>query len=80
MISEDKITDIFCIADDFCKEFEKEYSKMAVSAPSGRTRRCKRTMSDAEVITVLIAFHFNTYRNLPSLLLQCLDFMEGLSA
>ena len=63
MISEDKITEIFCIADDFCKEFEQEYSKMAVSASAGRTRRRKRTMSDAEVITVLIAFHFNTYRN-----------------
>ena len=25
MISKDKITEIFCIADDFCKELEKEW-------------------------------------------------------
>ena len=25
MISKDKITEIFCIADDFCKELEKEF-------------------------------------------------------
>ena len=27
MISKDKITEIFCIADDFCKELEKEFEK-----------------------------------------------------
>ena len=27
MICKDKITEIFCIADDFCKELEKEFAK-----------------------------------------------------
>ena len=27
MITESKVTEIFCIADDFCKEFEVEMSK-----------------------------------------------------
>ena len=27
MITENKITEIFCIADDFCKELEKEFAK-----------------------------------------------------
>ena len=27
MITKDKITEIFCIADDFCKEFELETDK-----------------------------------------------------
>lgn len=27
MISKDKITEFFCIADDFCKELEKEFAK-----------------------------------------------------
>ena len=31
MISKDKITEIFCIADDFCKELEKEFAKKGVS-------------------------------------------------
>ena len=27
MITEDKITEIFCVADDFCKEFNAEIAK-----------------------------------------------------
>ena len=26
-ITKDKVTEIFCIADDFCKEFDKEIEK-----------------------------------------------------
>lgn len=68
MITEDKVTEIFCVADDFCKEFEKEIKKNAI--PQGKTdgkaprrRNRKGRMSDAEIITILICFHFNTYRN-----------------
>ena len=28
MITEDKVTELFCIADDFCKEFNAEIKKM----------------------------------------------------
>ncbi len=28
MITESKVTEIFCIADDFCKEFEVRWQKM----------------------------------------------------
>ena len=64
MITESKVTEIFCIADDFCKEFEVEMAKNVLpSSPSASKRRRKRIMSDAEVITILICFHFNTYRN-----------------
>ena len=31
MITESKVTEIFCIADDFCKEFEAEMAKNASS-------------------------------------------------
>ena len=30
MITESKVTEIFCIADDFCKEFDAEMAKNAV--------------------------------------------------
>lgn len=29
MITKDKITEIFCIADDFCKKFDVEIAKQA---------------------------------------------------
>lgn len=32
MITESKITEIFCIADDFCKEFEVEMAKNTLPA------------------------------------------------
>ncbi|SNR92304.1 hypothetical protein SAMN06265364_11959 [Prevotella jejuni] len=41
MITKDKITKIFCIADDFCKEFELETDKTGLSAES--TSKCKIT-------------------------------------
>ena len=72
MITESKVTEIFGIADDFCKEFEVEMAKNVLpSSPSASKRRRKRMMSDAEVITILICFHFNTYRNFKHYYLSC---------
>lgn len=34
MISKDKITEIFCIADDFCKELEKVFKDIATKGKS----------------------------------------------
>lgn len=64
MLTDDKITEIFCICDDFCKEFDKEIEKNSIKATDGRKhRRRKGLMSDAEIMTILICFHFNTFRN-----------------
>jgi hypothetical protein len=38
MLTTDKITEIFCIADDFCKEFSKEMKKVP-QLPQGGKRR-----------------------------------------
>ena len=66
LISE--VTEIYCIADDFCKEYELELNKKALSLsnPSPntpKTRNRKGRMSDAEMITILVMFHSNTFRN-----------------
>ena len=64
MITKDKITEIFCIADDFCKEFELETDKIGLSEKNkGCHRHRKWRMSKSEIITILICFHFNSYRN-----------------
>lgn len=64
MLTDDKVTEIFCICDDFCKEFDKEIEKNSIKASDGRKhRRRKGLMSDAEIMTILICFHFNTFRN-----------------
>ena len=72
MISKDKITEIFCIADDFCKELEKELAKKVLpDSDNAPKRHRKRMMSDAEIITILICFHFNSYRNFKHYYLYC---------
>ena len=64
MITKDKITEIFCIADDFCKEFELETDKIGLSERNKGCHRHRRwRMSKSEIITILICFHFNSYRN-----------------
>lgn len=64
MITEDKVTEIFCIADDFCKEFESEIKKNGLAEADGKKhRRRKHLMSDAEMMTIMICFHLGGFRN-----------------
>ena len=39
MITESKVTEIFCIADDFCKEFEGEMAKNALPSTTDTPKR-----------------------------------------
>ena len=49
MITKDKITEIFCIADDFCKEFESEIDKIRLPNDTKcKHRRRKWRMSKSE--------------------------------
>jgi len=65
MLTKDKITEIFCIAYDFCKHFAVEMAKkpklLAADGKRHRNRPCE--MSDSEIITILILFHFGTFKN-----------------
>lgn len=63
-----KVTEIYCIADDFCKEYELEMNKKALSLSnpspnSPKTRNRKGRTSDAEMTIILVLFHSNTFRN-----------------
>ncbi len=68
MIIENKITEIFCLADDFCKYFSSELKKYQLS--DGKKHRNKPgRLSDAEVITILILFHSKGFQ-MPQTLLH----------
>ena len=58
MINFDKITDIFCIVDEFCTEFNKFSSKFTLGNPPKR----KPKMSNSEVITIMILFQLSGFR------------------
>ncbi|MCL2598022.1 MAG: IS982 family transposase, partial [Paludibacter sp.] len=65
MLTLDKITEIFCIADDFCKYFDAETAKMpklpTTDGKYHRNRPCE--MSQSEIITILLLFHFGDFKN-----------------
>jgi len=59
-LTEDKVTEIFYLADEFCQEFSKNFDHHLIGTKPRKTPR----MSDSEVIAILIFFHFGTFRNL----------------
>lgn len=60
----DKVIDIFVRVDDFCLEFEKEFKKYTLKSDSNtKKRNRKASLSDSEVISLLIAFHDGHFKN-----------------
>lgn len=62
----DKIIETFIKVDDFCNEFSKEFSKVQTPrlVKSGKKHRNRATsLSDSEIITLLITFHGGQFRN-----------------
>ena len=53
MITQDKITEIFCAADEFSKVFDVEFSKRSLGKAK---RNRKATLTDAEIMTILIMY------------------------
>ena len=62
MITEDKVTEIFCMADDFCKFFDAMVAKYTLKPTRKRKYHRDSTMSKAEVILIMILFHDSGYR------------------
>ena len=47
MFTEAKITEIYCMADDFCKEFARQQEKYMIEDGTGKRRNKPNRMSDA---------------------------------
>ena len=54
MITEAKVTEIFCMADDFCKFFDAMTTKYALKPTGKRKYHRSSTMSKAEVMLIMI--------------------------
>lgn len=64
MITNDKIIEIFCATDEFSKKYEEEIENMPLLSSEGKVRRRRAaSMSDSEIMTILIMFHFGTFDN-----------------
>ena len=62
MITKDKVTEIFCMADDFCKFFDAMVAKYTLKPTGKRKYHRDSTMSKAEVMLIMILFHDSGYR------------------
>ena len=64
MITSDKIIEIFCATDEFSKKYEEEIENMPLLTSDGKARRRRAaSISDSEIMTILIIFHFGTFDN-----------------
>ena len=57
MFPESKVTGIYCMADDFCKEFTFQQEKYMIGYKQTKHRNKLNRMSDAEIMVILILFH-----------------------
>ena len=68
------ITEIFCLVDEFCKNFEKELQKLSLD--TGKTKRKpinKPSLTISEIVTILIMYSFSHSKNFKYYYLLCLD-------
>lgn len=66
MIPDDKVTEIYFIIDEFFKEFDTIIREHSLDNPNTKKRNRKFTMSESEVMTILLLFHFGAFKNLKS--------------
>ena len=62
MITESKVIELFCMADDFCKFFDAMMTKYTLKPATKRKYHRDSTMSKAEIMLIMILFHDSGYR------------------
>ncbi len=62
MLTDDKVTELFCIADDFCKFFDAMMEKYTLKPDGKRHYHRNSTLSKAEIRLIMILFHDSGYR------------------
>ncbi len=76
MITKDKVTEIFCIIDEFNKNLSDELLKNlclpSVDKNGIRRRNRLGRMSESEIMTVLVCYHFGTYSTFKDYYLNCI--------
>lgn len=65
MIAKSKITEFFCLIDEFNKNFDRELFNHALLSSSGKQRRNRKgIMSESEIMTIPVLFHFSHCRDM----------------
>jgi hypothetical protein len=75
MITNDKIIEIFCATDEFSKKYEEEIENMPLLSSEGKVRRRRAaSMSDSEIMTILIMFQKDRVK---VLITEKLEMLQG---
>lgn len=67
-----KLIELFCVVDDFCKEFMPKFERHLLNVEQ-KVRRRPSKMSMAEIMTIIIHFHQSHYRNFKAYYFNMLD-------
>ena len=74
--TKDKITEIFCIIDEFDKNLNEELKnnlRLPSQHSSGKRRRThKGKLCESEIMTILVCYHFGTYKTFKEYYLNCI--------
>ena len=70
IITEDKVTEMFCMADDFCKFFDNAMKKYTLKVTKKRDYHRDSTVSKVEIMLIMILFHDSGYRCLKYFLFE----------
>lgn len=66
------LEEIFCLIDDFCKQFEEtQKSKLLPNPSRKRVRLC--SLSISEIMTIMVLFHLSHYRTFKDFYKDCLS-------
>ncbi len=67
MITKEKVTEIFCIIDEFDKNLSAEFAKNlrppSHNGDGKRYQNRKGWLSESKIMTILVCYHFGAYRN-----------------
>jgi hypothetical protein len=58
----DSLEELFCHIDDFCQQFEPKWHRLLLGEGVQHRQR-QRSLSLSEVMTILVSFHQQHYRN-----------------
>lgn len=61
ILQDDSLLTLFCSVDDFCQDFLPRLKACLI--PDKKRRNRARSLSESEIITLLIAFHLSQFRN-----------------
>lgn len=57
MLTEDKVTELFYIADDYCNFFDAMMEKYTLQSEGKQRYHRQSTMSKTEIMLIMILFH-----------------------